>query len=217
MNLNQYRTLVFDCDGVILESNELKTQAYYDTAISFGASHEQAQALVEYHVRLGGISRFVKFDYFLQTILGKPLTDEDMQYLLQRFAEEIHKGLLHCAMAPRLAELRQATPDARWMVISGGDQAELHALFVERGIADMFDAGIFGSPDNKDQILKRELGNGNLPHPALFLGDSRYDHEASMRAGLDFLFVSEWTEVKDWQEFCRVNNIKVIERLENLL
>ncbi|HZV98555.1 MAG TPA: HAD family hydrolase [Methylophilaceae bacterium] len=217
MNLNQYRTLVFDCDGVILESNELKTQAYYDTAISFGASHEQAQALVEYHVRLGGISRFVKFDYFLQTILGKPLTDEDMQYLLQRFAEEIHKGLLNCAMAPRLAELRQATSDARWMVISGGDQAELRALFVERGIADMFDAGIFGSPDNKDQILKRELGNGNLPHPALFLGDSRYDHEASMRAGLDFLFVSEWTEVEDWQEFCRVNNIKAVERLENLL
>ena len=99
VNLKRYKTMVFDCDGVILDSNELKTQAYYETAISFGANEHQAKALVDYHVRLGGISRFIKFEYFLREILGLPVTDDGMQILLNRFAREIHRGLLNCEMA----------------------------------------------------------------------------------------------------------------------
>ena len=43
--LAEYKTLVFDCDGVVLNSNQLKIQAYYDVAIKFGANEAQAQAL----------------------------------------------------------------------------------------------------------------------------------------------------------------------------
>ena len=61
--LAEYKTLVFDCDGVVLNSNQLKIQAYYDVAIKFGANEQQAQALVAHHVKLGGISRYPKFEY----------------------------------------------------------------------------------------------------------------------------------------------------------
>lgn len=217
LDLQRYRTLVFDCDGVILDSNELKTRAYYDTAISFGASHQQAEAIVHYHVRLGGISRYPKFKYFLLEILHQPVTDAAMQFLLERFASEIHKGLLNCEMAAGVHELRAATQDTRWMLLSGGDQAELRALFAERGIDHLFDAGIFGSPDNKDQVLAREIASGNLAQPALFLGDSRYDHEAATRAGLDFIFLKDWTEFSEWPEYCAMHQIAVIENIRQLL
>ena len=217
VDLQRYRTLVFDCDGVVLDSNQLKTQAYYDTAISFGANKQQAEAIVEYHVRLGGISRSPKFKYFLHDIMQQPVTDAAMQYLLERFASEIHKGLLSCEMADGLHELRQVTRHARWMLLSGGDQMELRQLFAERGIADLFDAGIFGSPDNKDQVLSRELANDNLKMPGLFLGDSRYDHEAASRAGLDFVFLKNWTEFSEWPEYCAQHDITVVDNLRALL
>lgn len=217
MDLSRYRTLVFDCDGVVLDSNLLKTQAYYDTAISFGATHAQAQAIVDHHVRLGGISRYPKFQYFLREIMQQPVTQGDLETLLERFASEIHKGLLSCEMAPGIHELRKATPHARWMLLSGGDQSELRALFAERNIADLFDAGIFGSPDNKDQVLAREIANGNLVKPALFLGDSRYDHEASRDAALDFVFLHGWTEFSDWKNYCTANHIVVKKDMQSLL
>ena len=217
VDLQRYRTLVFDCDGVVLDSNQLKTQAYYDTAISFGANKQQAEAIVEYHVRLGGISRYPKFKYFLHDIMQQPVTDAAMQYLLKRFASEIHKGLLSCEMADGLHELRQATRNARWMLLSGGDQTELRELFAQRGIADLFDAGIFGSPDNKDQVLSREIANSNLMQPALFLGDSRYDHQAASRAGLDFVFLKNWTEFSEWPEYCAQHQIAVVDNLQALL
>lgn len=213
MDLTRYKTLVFDCDGVIMNSNATKTQAYFNTALSFGANQQQAQALVDYHVLLGGISRFIKFEYFLREILHQEVTKEAMQKLLALFGNELDQALLNCELTPGLQNLREAVPDSRWLVVSGGDQTELRTLFARRGIDGLFEAGIFGSPDNKDKILARELANGNLALPAIFLGDSQYDHEAAMRAGLDFVFVSAWTEFKDWQQYCAANSIAVIERL----
>lgn len=207
--LDQYRTLVLDCDGVILNSNHLKIDAYFATAINFGANEQQAQALVDYHIKLGGISRFVKFQYFLSDILQQPVRQQDVDTLLADFGREVRRRLASCEIAPGLADLRAASADANWMVISGGDQLELRAIFEERDIAHWFDAGIFGSPDNKDEILARELQAGNIRQPALFLGDSRYDHQASTGAGLDFIFLHAWTDVPQWREYCDQHHITV--------
>lgn len=217
MDLSQYKTIVFDCDGVILDSNQLKTQAYFDTAIAFGANDQQARALMEYHVRLGGISRYPKFEYFLSDILQQPVKQADVEFLLDRFASEIHHGLLHCKVADGLLELRNCYPATRWMVLSGGDQQELRKLFKERKLDALFDGGIFGSPDNKDQVLARELANGHIQKPALFLGDSKYDHQAAIAAGLDFIFVSEWTEVDGWEQYCVTHQIDVALNMKSLL
>lgn len=216
-DLGGYKTLVFDCDGVLLDSNQLKTQAYYNTAITHGSSSAQAQALVDHHVQYGGISRYPKYEFFLREIMHEQVTDAAVKKLLVSFADEIRQGLLTCAVAPGLERLREATPDARWMMVSGADQAELRALFAKRGLDHLFDGGIFGSPDNKDTILARELANGHLLEPAVFFGDSLYDHQAASRARIDFVFVSQWTEFSGWKDYIKTNGIKVIERLELLL
>lgn len=217
LDIKRYKTLVFDCDGVVLNSNQLKIQAYFDVAVKFGANEKQAQALVDHHVLLGGVSRYPKFEYFLREILKQPVTDTAMQALLGDFGAEVKRRLTDCEMAPGLMDLRQATPDTTWMIISGGDQVELQEIFMQRGIDHIFNTGIFGSPYNKDEILARELTSGNIKHPALFLGDSRYDHIASTRAGLDFVFLSAWTDFEGWQDYCASNNITVLKRLSDLI
>jgi phosphoglycolate phosphatase-like HAD superfamily hydrolase len=210
LDIKRYKTLVFDCDGVVLNSNQLKIQAYFDVAIKYGADKSQAQALVDHHVKLGGISRYPKFEYFLREIVKKPVTEEATQSLLDDFGDEVKRRLSDCEVAPGLLELRKATRDTRWMIISGGDQTELREIFIARKLHVLFDAGIFGSPNDKDEILARELSLGNITQPALFLGDSRYDHVASVRAGLDFIFLNDWTDFEGWQEYCDANHIPVL-------
>jgi len=215
--IQQYKSIVFDCDGVVLDSNVVKTEAYFRTAKNLGASDEQAQALVDYHVRLGGISRYHKFDYYLREILNQPATNEAIQALLDEFGRELEVGLMECGIADGLLTLRDATPNAKWSILSGGDQQEIRTLFAKRNLAKLFDGGLFGSPDNKDEVLAREKANGNLQFPALFLGDSKYDFEAATRAGLDFIFLSDWTEVADWKEYCASEQIKVLGGIRHLL
>jgi phosphoglycolate phosphatase-like HAD superfamily hydrolase len=214
--LAEYKTLIFDCDGVVLNSNHLKIRAYYDVAIKFGADEVQAQALVAHHVELGGISRYPKFEYFLREIMQQAVTEYAMQTLLDSFTAEVKRLLTDCEIAPDLMRVREANPHAKWMIISGGDQAELRDIFQQRGIDKFFDAGIFGSPDNKDDILARELAAGNIIASALFIGDSRYDHQASTKAGLDFVFLSAWTDVEGWQDYCANHQITVFNHLGDL-
>lgn len=207
IDIKKYKSIVFDCDGVILNSNLVKTEAYYRTAKNLGATDSQAQALVDYHVRLGGISRYHKFDWYLREVLMQPVTQEAIQQLLNEFGRELEVVLMSCDIASGLPALRERSKLANWIILSGGDQEEIRALFTKRDLAQYFDGGLFGSPDNKDTVLVREKGNGNIQLPALFIGDSKYDYEAATRAGLDFVFMSDWTEVADWHSFCAKNNI----------
>jgi phosphoglycolate phosphatase-like HAD superfamily hydrolase len=207
----------------VLDSNIVKTEAYFRVAKSLGATDAQAQALVDYHVRLGGISRYHKFDWYLREVLHKPVTEAEMKAYLDGFAKELEISLMACDVAEGLNDLRKKTANANWLILSGGDQEEIRTLFAKRTVesdttlATLFDGGMFGSPDNKDIVLAREIANGNVKLPALFIGDSKYDHEAAVRADMDFVFLSDWTEVPDWQEYCKLHNIRVLPNIQSLL
>lgn len=213
--MKRYETYVFDCDGVVLDSNRLKTDAFRLAAIDYGDA--AADALVAHHVANGGISRFAKFRHFVDEIVPDGAMGPGYEELLDRYARAVREGLENCAIADGLHALREATPDARWLIVSGGSQAELREIFGLRDLDGLFDQGIFGSPDTKDEILSREIQSGRIAGDALFIGDSRYDYRAAHGAGLDFTFATYWTEVHDWPEFTSENNIKTIGSLREIM
>lgn len=214
MKLAYYRTLIFDCDGVVLNSNRIKTAAFYKAALPYG--EVAAQKLVDYHVAHGGVSRYEKFSWFLKNVV-RDVSEKKLQKLLLAYEIEVRQGLLNCDVAPGLSGLREKTGHANWLIVSGGDQTELRDIFVERKLAPFFDGGIFGSPDNKDEILSREIERDNIRHPALFIGDSKYDYQAATRAGLDFIFLYGWTEVKDWESWTISNNLRKSKSIAELI
>lgn len=214
MILAPYKTLVFDCDGVVLNSNKVKTEAFFNAALPYGAA--AAQQLVDYHVARGGISRYKKFAWFIEQVVAGQ-AGPNLDELLARYAQEVHSGLLTCEVAPGLAALREQTAQATWLIASGGDEQELRRVFAVRGLADYFNGGIFGSPDSKEHILARELGLGNIQQPALMLGDSQYDYTAANAVGLDFLFISAWSELQNADTWCQQRQIEQVSTLSCLL
>ena len=203
--ISKYSSLVFDCDGVILNSNKIKTQAFYEVARCFGLEH--AQALVDYHITNGGISRYAKFEYFITQILNKPFDKILNQELLNKFAELVNIGLMSCEIIEGLDLLKAHTPDSNWMIVSGGDQQELLDVFKSRDLVKYFEGGIYGSPDNKQTIIAREIEKNNIKNPSLFIGDSKYDYLSAKTANLDFIFLTKWTELDNWKEFCYSNGL----------
>lgn len=209
-----YTTLVFDCDGVVLDSNRVKTDAFYQATLPYGKA--AARAMVDYHISLGGVSRYLKFQYFLEEIVPRGHSGPDLDTLLKNYATAVRVGLMECDIAPGLHELRVAYPAQRWMIASGGDQNELRSIFTARDLDSLFDGGIFGSPDTKDTILAREIATGSIRRPALFLGDSRYDHEAASAAGLDFVFISGWSEFDGWPDYTHRHGLRNVPDLTGL-
>jgi len=214
VNHNPFTTLVLDCDGVILDSNRVKTDAFRRVALRYGS--DVAEKLVQFHVQHGGVSRYQKFEHLMVNILGQAGGEKEVQTLASAYGERVYRELLKCDIANGIHELRKATADHAWMVVSGEDEVELRRVFRERGLDTLFDRGIHGSPATKDVILQRELSTANLKLPALFVGDSRYDHEAAQRAGLQFVFAYGWSEFQEWHEYCGTHQIPVIEKLSDL-
>lgn len=218
LQLSNYKTLVFDCDGVILHSNKVKTEAFYLASLPYGV--KAAEELVSYHIANGGISRYKKFKYFMSAIV--PIYSKGfiegptLEELLDSYASKVRTGLLECNVAKGLDDLKKQLPGVPWLIVSGGDQDELREVFKKRNIDYLFDGGIFGSPDDKELILKREINNGNIIKPALFLGDSKYDYKASNSAELDFVFISGWSEVENAITWCASNKIKNYSRVDEL-
>lgn len=210
-----YRAWVFDCDGVLLDSNAVKTEAFRRVAMPFG--RDAAEALVEFHCRNGGVSRFQKIAYLFETILGRPSRPGEAERLIDEFAAICRSELLACAEAEGLRPLLAALPEGcTRLVVSGAEEQELRFILEARGLASLFNA-VHGSPAAKPAILAKADGQGLLPRPGVFIGDSRTDYEAAMSAGLDFVFVARWTEMPDWQGFFADKAVRICEGLDDLL
>lgn len=194
-----YPVIVLDCDGVILDSNKLKSDVMGEAVSEYGEN--LARQFVRYHQEHGGISRYVKFETFLRE-MADDWSPERYDYLLQRLSKLVREKLLTVPYTEGAEQfLANASQRSRLYIVSGGDQKELVWAFGQRGTAHFFEA-ILGSPTAKQahcESIRQTLDPGT---PVLFVGDSRLDHEAAKGSGFDFLFLSSCTEYDHWQAYC---------------
>ena len=81
------RALVFDFDGVLVESVDTKTKAY--AALFKDEGEEVIRSVLKYHLENGGVSRFEKFRFIYQRILCQPLSKEKFHSLCENFSKMI--------------------------------------------------------------------------------------------------------------------------------
>lgn len=178
--------VVFDFDGVILESVEIKTEAFLAL---FADRPEHHGAIRDLHHRLGGISRGVKIELIHRDILGLPLSPADKAALEARFARLVVDRVLACPMVPGVEDALCALHRAGvpLFVASGTPEEELRALVRGRGLAPWFRA-VYGSPRSKTVLLELIAASVGVPGSALLMiGDALTDHEAAVSVGALFL------------------------------
>lgn len=173
--------LVFDCDGVILESVDVKTRAFKRIGDDFGP--EISDRLVMYHTMHGGVSRYKKFAWLYEEALGREIKPEEETALNDRFVRYALEEIMVCP----LVEGTQAVLD-RWKgkvpmyVASGAPQEELDFLLEKRKLSGYFD-GIYGYPPGKTELLKNILQKtGCSPAETVMIGDASTDMRAAESA-----------------------------------
>jgi len=170
--------VVFDCDGVLIESNAVKTQAFGQTVAEFGP--EAMEGLMAYHRAHGGISRFKKFEWFYTEVLKTPLSQERMDTLCRRFSDHCMDKVLE---APMVAGARECL-DALFhklplFVASGAPEPELRKVLEKKELARYF-KGICGTPPEKQYRLEQIISENQLvSSQVLMVGDANTDYEAA--------------------------------------
>lgn len=177
--------IALDCDGVILDSVDVKTQAFAAVAETFGEG--ASERMVEYHLLHGGVSRQFKFSWLYRELTGQTIPFTDLNTLCRRFAEYCHEGVMNAPFIPGAIEFIQtASAILPLHVVSGTPEVELRTIFNKRGLSSYFQS-LRGTPPEKISLLKTLVKDSGLPpEKVLMVGDSATDLEAAKAAGTQF-------------------------------
>lgn len=182
---HELKAVVFDFDGVILESVDIKTQAFRKLYEPFGANI--ADKVVRHHLANGGISRFEKFRLYHREYLNKELNDQEVLYWAERFGQLVVDLILRCPFVDGAEDFFATESSTPYFIASGTPQEELRWIVEKRNLSNKF-AGVFGSPTKKLDILKNILLQTGLhAREVLMIGDSINDFEPANELGMPFL------------------------------
>ena len=201
LNLSKYNQVVFDCDGVILDSNNIKSEAFAKSLI--GEDKELVYQFIKYHKENGGISRFVKFEYFFKVLKKQKNYQKDLDLALKRYSKLSYDGLINCQVVPGIENILNFlfSRNIDCFVVSGGEQNEVRSILEIFCLSNFFN-DILGSPVTKKEHLKNIQ-----PSNALYFGDAWSDYDAAKAFDMNFIFISGASEWTHGVEFCKKNNI----------
>lgn len=178
--------LIFDFDGVILSSTEIKHDAY--RTIFEGHDEETVEKFLEYHTINGGISRFVKIRYFYEELLSKEISEKEVLELADVFGQIMRKELTNKSylINESVEFIKENHKNVPIHVASGAEEEELIFLCEKLGIKDLF-VSINGSPTPKPEVVENIFKNyGYKADKTILIGDSINDYEAAIANKVHF-------------------------------
>ena len=183
--MDKIKIIILDFDGVILESMDIKTNAFKEL---FKDYPEHLDAIVEYHIRNGGVSRFKKFSYIYNNILKLPLDENKLKELGEEFSHLVLQEMLRCPFVQGVQDfLDEYSKKVGLFIASGTPQEELHLIVNERGLLDYF-KGVYGTPALKTEIIEHILNEEAIrKEEAIFVGDAFSDYEDAKKVEIPFV------------------------------
>ena len=177
--------VIFDFDGVLVESSEIKTEAFRRL---FRGYPDKVDAIVEYHKENMGISRYVKFRYFYEKILGQELSRDKETELGERFSRLVREKVITAPFVTGTLDFLNAHyTEMPFFIASGTPQEELVYITRKRGLSRYFKE-IHGTPRKKPEIIEDILSRYSWPPSnVIFVGDAESDLKAAQETGVCFI------------------------------
>ncbi len=180
------KNILWDFDGVIAESVNVKTEAFYEMYLPHG--EEIAQKVIDHHMAHGGVSRFEKFQHYHENFLNIKLTPEQVMAMAVEFSELVLAKVVASPYIPGALEFIKNTQDKyQHFVISGTPDDEMKEIVELRKISSYFKR-IMGSPKTKTQWINELVQEGLIDvQMSVFIGDATTDYNAAKETGTKFV------------------------------
>ena len=192
------KVIVFDFDGVIVDSNSIKYNAFFN---AFSDAHPDARGVMSSVISENKYGN--RFDVFRAALKRVDADDRYIERLVVSYAEDYNKivqeGIRGTGLAPGAFEIIQSYSEDRGLYINSGTyEPALHQTLKNLSINHFF-RGAYGAPATKEEnfrkIFQKEgVGSKDI----LFIGDGEQDVIAAAALGLPFVGVvnsfNKWDE-----------------------
>lgn len=182
------KSIIFDFDGVIVESSKLKYEAFFEVLRPFIEDNEKEEAIAAYLSEHAGLSRHIKISHICRQILKLPFDETKVNQLIGQFGDLVFKRVANAPYVHGALEfLNENYGKYDFFIVSGTPQEELENILKMRAI-DHYFKKVYGSPCMKDEIILQILKKNRLkPSEALFVGDALTDYHAADNTGVFFI------------------------------
>ena len=187
--MNKTSAIIFDFDGVILDSVGIKSDIFFEIFETFGKV--VAKKAVEYHEKNGGISRFEKFKYINKKYLNSKLDNNDITLLKKKFSNLIKKKILKANYIEGSYEfISENYQEYEFHIATSTPENEILDILKKKKIKKFFNK-IYGSPLKKTEQVKKILKESIYKkNQFILIGDSIEDYQASINNGIRFIGVT---------------------------
>ncbi|PMH45931.1 haloacid dehalogenase [Vibrio sp. 10N.286.49.B3] len=194
-SIHNYDVYIFDCDGVILNSNQLKIDAMERALRALSFKDEEINQCVNYFSNNFGRSRFHHVDVFFNDFLPVEENKDTLKSkLLSLFSSQCKELYLNADVTPGFISLISSLNGNKY-VASGSEQQELRDIFVQRGL-DLYFKEIYGSPTPKNDLVRSILEAEKTTNAVMF-GDAVSDFEASKINEIEFIGYLPYSNVRN--------------------
>ena len=208
------KNIIFDYDGTIADSVDIKTKAFAELYSSYG--EEVEKNVVKYHLAHGGVSRFDKLKYFHKEFLNIDLNKDKVQQLAQSFSKLVIDKVVNAPYIEGAFEFISNNYKKYSLFISTATPTNEIIEILNRKNLIQFFKDIKGSPESKIDHVKHIISKNNyLRNETVFIGDSESDKEAAVQNNLYFIQISK--EEIEFLEENSMPNLKNISTMINLL
>lgn len=193
--LEKKEGILWDFDGVIIDSEKIRTYGFKKTLDIYPSS--EVEQLVSYHKKNGGLSRYAKYRYFFEEIRKEEVQEEKIQELAEQFSEIMlnHLKDKKVLIEETINFIKDYTNSFKMHIVSGSDGNELRSLCKSLEIEHLFQS-INGSPTPKIELVQHLLESQNVQSKdCVLIGDSINDFEAANKNQVEF-FAYNNTELR---------------------
>ena len=195
------KNIFWDFDGVILDSNKIRTLGFREVLKDYPES--EVHSLIEFHEYNGGLSRYVKFRYFFETIRNESVSESEIKTLADNFSKISIPKLAdkNLIISQSLDYIKNNYKNIQMFIVSGSDEKELNQLCGLLNISSFF-REIKGSPVEKKKLVKELIGKYEIDlDTSILIGDSINDFDAAKFNQISFMgfgnkFISNYSNIK---------------------
>jgi phosphoglycolate phosphatase-like HAD superfamily hydrolase len=185
------RILIFDFDGVLADSVQVKNKAFAEIYKPFGSNI--VKRVVTHLEENEGLSRYDKFKYYHNVFLKQELGESDLNNLSEAFSQIVFdKVIASNAIKNSEKFLEQYCKKENVSVINSATPTnEIIQIINARGIG-MFFEEVYGSPSSKVENLIKIKNSFSINYSeAIFFGDAKSDFNAAQDVGIDFIGIGK--------------------------
>ncbi len=189
LDISKYKAFFFDFDGVIVDSLDIKTQAFGDLFKKYGK--EIAEEVMKHHRNNGGVSRYEKFRHYYKYLLNKPINKVIVNRLDKEYSALVVKKVINAPYVKGVENFLKKLNQKKKLcfVISATPQKEIRQIVRKRKLQCFF-KDVVGSPKDKANNLRGLLRKYRIkPAEAVYFGDAKSDYEAAKASKIVFIVI----------------------------